>query len=167
MNTKELIQIGMFSALLMILSPIAFPIGPIPITLQSLIVGLISTLSPTKKIAFFAILLYLLFGAVGLPVFAGGKAGLSVIFGITGGYLLTFLLFPFFINREFPLFTNMFAGFMNLIFGSAFMTFILGNSTLEMFKAGIFPFIIPTIIKVIIISVIYKTYVSINKIKNN
>jgi biotin transport system substrate-specific component len=63
--------------LLALLSQVRVPIGPVPVTGQ--------TLGATVS-------LYLLRGAAGLPVFAGGEAGLAYAFGPTGGYLVGFAL---------------------------------------------------------------------------
>lgn len=67
----------------------AIPIGPVPITLQTLAVVLAGlVLGPWR--GFLATLLYLAVGFAGLPVFAGGAAGLSVLAKPSVGYLLAF-----------------------------------------------------------------------------
>ena len=69
---------------------IALPIGPIPVVLQNLFVMLTGLLlGPRWGLASVAI--YLLAGALGLPVFAGGSGGVGRFLGPTGGYLLGFL----------------------------------------------------------------------------
>ncbi|WP_255168274.1 biotin transporter BioY [Natrononativus amylolyticus] len=67
------------------------PISPVPVTLQVLFVFLAGLLLGPYWGAF-SMLLYLLAGAMGAPVFAGGYAGLGVIVGETGGYLLSYPL---------------------------------------------------------------------------
>ena len=70
------------------------PVGPVPITLQVLLIAFVGLfLGP--RTAVLAVILYLLAGAVGLPIFAGGKAGLGVLFGPSGGYLVGFLFLAF------------------------------------------------------------------------
>jgi biotin transport system substrate-specific component len=67
------------------------PIGAVPITLQPLFVFLAGyLLGPASGAA--AVALYVAAGVLGLPVFAGGKAGLGVLLGPTGGYLVGFVL---------------------------------------------------------------------------
>jgi len=69
----------------------AFPIGPVPITLQVLFVLLSGgLLGPKWGPASMAI--YLLMGLAGLPVFAGGTSGIGRLLGPTGGYLAGFLV---------------------------------------------------------------------------
>ncbi len=65
---------------------IIIPIGPVPIVLSTLFV-LLSGLLLGSRWGLASIGLYLLLGAMGIPVFAGGKAGFAHFLGPTGGYL--------------------------------------------------------------------------------
>jgi biotin transport system substrate-specific component len=67
------------------------PLSPVPITMQTLFV-LLSGLILGPKAGAASSGLYLLAGIVGLPVFAGGKGGLAVLIGPTGGFLIGFPL---------------------------------------------------------------------------
>jgi biotin transport system substrate-specific component len=69
---------------------LAIPIGPVPIILQNLFIFL-SGLLLGSKWGVASVGVYLLAGALGLPVFAGGVAGIGRFAGPTGGYLLGFL----------------------------------------------------------------------------
>jgi biotin transport system substrate-specific component len=88
----RLVWVALLAALTAAGAFIAVPLGPVspvPVTLQTMFVllaGLI--LGPRGGAA--AMLLYLAAGCLGLPVFAGGKAGLAVLLGPTGGFLLGF-----------------------------------------------------------------------------
>ena len=66
---------------------IHIPIGPVPMVLSTLFV-LLSGLLLGSRWGFISMGIYLLVGAMGLPVFAGGKGGFAHFFGPTGGYLL-------------------------------------------------------------------------------
>jgi biotin transport system substrate-specific component len=66
------------------------PFSPVPITGQTLGVLMVGAALGSKR-GLGAVILYLLEGSIGLPVFAGGKAGLAVLVGPTGGYLVGFL----------------------------------------------------------------------------
>jgi biotin transport system substrate-specific component len=70
---------------------IAIPIGPVPFTLQVLFVYLAGLLLPPSY-AGLAMVLYVLLGIIGLPVFAGGTSGLASIIGPTGGYFVGFVI---------------------------------------------------------------------------
>jgi biotin transport system substrate-specific component len=78
------------SAVLAASAQVVLPAWPVPATLQSLAVLLLGALGG-PRLGAAAVALYLLEGALGLPVFAGGKAGPAALIGPTGGYLLGFL----------------------------------------------------------------------------
>lgn len=78
------------SAVLAASAQVVLPAWPVPATLQSLAVLLLGALGGARLGAA-AVGLYLLEGALGLPVFAGGNAGPAALAGPTGGYLLGFL----------------------------------------------------------------------------
>jgi len=67
---------------------VAVPFSPVPITLQTLVVIMLGFVSGRRALA--AIMLYLVLGACGLPVFAGGVGGGALV-GPTGGYLIGFI----------------------------------------------------------------------------
>jgi biotin transport system substrate-specific component len=78
------------SSLITLSSYITIPLYPVPVTAQTLVILLIG-LSYGSHLAFLTIGCYLLQGAMGMPVFAGGAAGLPTLIGPTGGYLVGFL----------------------------------------------------------------------------
>jgi biotin transport system substrate-specific component len=94
---------SLMAALIAVGALIHLPIGPVPVVLQNLFV-LLAGLLLGSRYGLASVLLYLLIGAMGLPVFAGGKGGLVHFFGPTGGYLLGFALAAFatgFISERF------------------------------------------------------------------
>lgn len=90
MKTKRICMIGIFAALMAVCAWITIP-GPVPFTLQTFAVFL-SILSLGGRDGFISILVYILLGAVGLPVFSGFRGGVGVLLASTGGYLVGFLL---------------------------------------------------------------------------
>ena len=79
------------SLLLAVSAQFKIPLYPVPVTGQTLVVLLIGmTYGP--RLGGITVAAYLFEGAVGLPVFAGGAAGVAVLMGPTAGYLLGFLL---------------------------------------------------------------------------
>ena len=73
-----------------ILAQIAVPVGPVPVTGQTLGVLAVAVALGSRR-ATLAILLYLAQGIAGMPVFAGGTAGIAVLLGPTAGYLIGFV----------------------------------------------------------------------------
>jgi biotin transport system substrate-specific component len=82
---------SLMAALTAVGAYIHIPIGPVPIALSTLFV-LLSGLLLGSRWGLVSMALYLLVGAIGIPVFAGGKGGLVHFFGPTGGYLLGYVL---------------------------------------------------------------------------
>src|SRR4030042_1378188 len=94
------------------------PIGPVPIVLTNLFVLMAGLLLGARWGAASAAL-YLLVGAIGLPVFSGGRGGLAHLFGPTGGYLFGFILSAWttgFISERFR--RSMTGSVIAVIFGS-------------------------------------------------
>ncbi len=72
---------------------VAVPLAPygIPLTLQTLAVS-VCALTLGGRLGMLSMLLYVLLGAVGLPILAEGAGGFSYVFGVTGGYLAGFII---------------------------------------------------------------------------
>ncbi len=87
----RMVLAALFAALTAASSLVAIPIGPVPITLQSLFV-LASGGVLGPKWGALSMCLYLAMGVAGLPVFAGGTTGFGKLLGPTGGYLVGFVL---------------------------------------------------------------------------
>lgn len=88
-RVREMTTAALVAALIAGTAWITVRIGPVPFTLQSMFVLLAGLLlRPGWAAASMGI--YLLLGAVGLPVFSGGQSGLGTLMGPTGGFLLAF-----------------------------------------------------------------------------
>ncbi len=85
-TTKELVLAGMFAAVLAVISQLSIPMPTgVPITIQIFGVALIGTVLGWR-LGFLATLIYLLLGAVGLPVFSNFRGGIQFLLDLTGGY---------------------------------------------------------------------------------
>lgn len=93
-----MVYAAMFGALTAIGSLVVIPLQPLPITLQTLFTGLAGILFGGYTAALSQII-YVLLGVIGLPVFAGGKAGLGTLLGPSGGYLIGFIAGAYIIGR--------------------------------------------------------------------
>jgi len=91
MSLRKKMLVSLFAALLCVSSYIVIPIGPVPVTLQVLFVLLAGAVLGDEMGAL-SVVIWILLGTFGLPVFAGGKAGPMVLLGPTGGYLLGFVI---------------------------------------------------------------------------
>jgi biotin transport system substrate-specific component len=95
--TRNLVLAALFAALLAISGQLAIPIGPVPITLQTLIVMLAGAVLGSRWGAT-SVFIWILLAAIGAPVLTGGKGGVGALFGPTGGYIFGFLLAAFIIG---------------------------------------------------------------------
>ena len=86
--TKMALMVAMNCVSAYIIIPLPFSLSPI--ALQTLIVNLTGYVLNAKQ-AFMTMLVYLLVGLAGVPVFTGGSAGPGKLFGPTGGYIIGFL----------------------------------------------------------------------------
>lgn len=95
LTVQNMVLIAMFTAILAILSQISFQLpGGIPITLQTFAVALLAIVLGSKLGAF-SVLIYLLIGAVGFPVFSNFNSGLGYLVGPTSGYLIGFIFMAY------------------------------------------------------------------------
>jgi biotin transport system substrate-specific component len=94
---RGMVYASLFGALTAAGAYIIIPLPPVPITLQTLFMGLAAILLGSRLGALSQVV-YLILGIIGMPVFAGGKAGLGVLLGPTGGYLTGFVIAAFVIG---------------------------------------------------------------------
>ena len=81
---------GVMAAVLCVLAPFSLPVGPIPISFTTLLLYL-ALYGLGWKLGTVSCLVYVLLGAVGMPVFAGYQGGFAVLAGPTGGYIAGYL----------------------------------------------------------------------------
>lgn len=93
MKTQDLVKCALFTAIICVSAYICIPLPftPIPVTLQTAAVMLCAVILGGKKGAA-ATAIYVILGAIGLPVFSGGRGGIGVLAGATGGYIWGFII---------------------------------------------------------------------------
>lgn len=152
-RVRELAAAAMVTGLLCAAAYVQIPTQPVPVTLQVLFVVLAALLlSPAA--AGSATGAYLLLGAAGVPVFAGGQGGLGVVAGPTGGYLAGFAVAAVFGSalrgglarmRAGEAFSDLVAAFAAValiyVIGTVRLAQVAGLSPLEAFVAGVAPFL--------------------------
>lgn len=90
LTTYQMAVTALMAAVMCVLGPLSVPIGPVPISLTNLVICFTAWLLGPYFGAF-SVSVYLLLGAVGLPVFSGYAGGLAKLAGPTGGYLVGYL----------------------------------------------------------------------------
>ena len=159
------------SILLPISAKIKIPFYPVPMTMQTFVVLLMS-ITLGWKISVSIISLYLFEGVIGLPVFAGTpEKGIGLIYftGSTMGYLIGFL-FASFIAGYLNFKTNIFFIFTKLIL-SVSIIYILGILWLgnligwdkPLFELGVAPFLLAELFKISLLTVLAKKLIKFRK----
>ena len=160
---------GVFVVLMVLGAYIRIPLffTPVPITLQTFFV-LLSGAMLGRRWGSLSQAAYLFLGACGLPVFQGYGAGLSHIFGPTGGYLAGFVfasyLVGYFLRGDksagmFKALASMAGGLILIYaFGITWLKFILGIDLSAAFILGLYPFLPGAVVKLIAASSIYMSF---------
>ena len=168
MKTREIAYIGLCTALIAVCSWISIPLT-VPITLQTFAIFLTVALLGLKN-GIITVLVYILLGAIGLPVFSGFKSGAAVLLGTTGGYIIGFLfsaivvglILKFFGKSTLVMFISMIIGLIVCyIFGTIWFMIVYMKNTgdiglVSVLSWCVIPFIIPDIIKIILAIILYK-----------
>ena len=151
MKTRNLTILGLFTAIICILGPLAIvlPFSPVPFSLGTLGVILASLILGPKE-GLICTVVYLLSGFFGLPVFTGFTGGAGKILGPTGGYLLGYLLLSIIGGKLAVLWHKkpllqaiaLFIGMLTCyLVGTAWLTIQSGLSLSTALWAGVIPYI--------------------------
>jgi biotin transport system substrate-specific component len=153
---KRMVYAALMAALTAAGAYIAIPIGPVPIVLQNLFIMLAGLLLGGRW-GLISVAVYLLAGAVGLPVFAGGTGGVGKFVGPTGGYLLGFAAAAYLIGlisesgrgRVAIDVLAMVAGTLIIYaFGVSWLKVVTGMSFSKAVTVGMLPFLIGDVLKI-------------------
>lgn len=163
-----MVQIALFAAIMAVCSWIQIPMT-VPFTLQTFaIFCALGTLG--GKSGTISVLVYIVLGAVGVPVFAGFSGGMGVLMGTTGGYIIGFLFtallywaITHFFGEKLPV--MIIAMVLGLLvcyaFGTAWFMIVYANANgvvglITALGWCVFPFIIPDLVKIALAILIAK-----------
>ena len=161
---RMMVYASLFAALTAVGAFLAIPIGPVPIVLQNMFVFLAGLLLGGRW-GLASVGVYLLAGACGLPVFAGGLGGISRFIGPTGGYLIGYLPAVFLIGtmsqkvnpRIISDVLAMICGTLVLYAcGISWLKIVTGMSPAKALALGMYPFLIGDALKIAAAAVIGK-----------
>lgn len=155
LSPETIAKAGAGVALMTIGAWITVSFGPVPFTLQTMATSFIICALDSKA-STLALCVYLILGALGLPVFSGMRGGVGVLFGPTGGYLLAFVLITFVcsflrkvmgpsVKRDIIFSALMLA--IAYVFGSLWLAVVGSMDLAAAFAAGCLPFVIPDCVK--------------------
>ena len=152
--TKDLVLTALFAALTAVLAQIQLPIGPVPFNLAvfgAFLAGML--LAPAWAAASMGV--YMLLGAVGIPVFAGFMGGPAVLLGETGGYVIGYIFIALATalavkrSGKLPVIgAAMLAGLLVCYgFGTAWFMAVTGADLVSALGWCVLPFIVPDVCK--------------------
>lgn len=152
---------ALMAALMCALCPLSVPIGPVPVSMSILVI-LITVYVLGTKGALISYSVYLLLGAMGMPVFSGFQGGLAKLAGPTGGYLIGFLpmilISGIFLKRHedkwvMPVIGMVIGIAVDYLFGTAWFVVMMQCEVWYALTVCVFPFIAVDLGKILVASV--------------
>ena len=89
-SVRDMVFAALFAAVLCAVAPFSISIGPVPLSFATLVIYLAAGVLDIKT-SLLSVLLYILMGAIGLPVFSGFGGGFNKIIGVTGGFIVGYI----------------------------------------------------------------------------
>jgi len=179
MNSSSQLRMMVFASLLAALMTagayISIPVGPVPIVLQNMFVFLAGLLLGSRW-GLASVGVYLLAGACGLPVFAGGMGGIGRIVGPTGGYLLGYLPAVFMVGYisekgaariSFDIIAMICGTFVLYTFGVTWLKILTGMTWSKTLAVGMLLFLIGDGLKIVAAAAIARAIRPILRIESN
>lgn len=156
----RLTLIGVMTAMLCVLGPLSIPIpfSPIPLSLTNFAVLLTVSVLDWKW-GTVSCAVYLLLGAVGVPVFSGFAGGVAKLLGPTGGYLIGFLFLAViggifmerFEGKRWLVALGMALGMLvDSLFGTVWLAYLMKLDFAQAFMMGVAPYIVGDLVKLVI-----------------
>ena len=162
LSTFDITSTAIFAALLCVLAPLSLPIGPIPISLATLIIYLAATIL-APKLSTMSVVVYILLGLVGLPVFSGYAGGVGKLVGPTGGYIIGYIPMAFiagyitfkFIDKKYMAVAGMVAGTAVLyLIGTIWFVIQMKCEVGYALSVCVVPFLLGDAIKIVVATVL-------------
>ncbi len=152
-KSKSLAGIGLCSGILCAVSPIAIPMGDLSLSLATLAVLVSSGVLGAWK-GILSVMVYLVIGGVGLPVFSGFTGGFGRLLGPTGGFLFGYLLLSFVAGLGKGRVIHMTIGTVLLyICGTVWYSVYTDVPVLAAAGVCVLPYIIPDVLKIAVAAV--------------
>ena len=156
-RTKQMVLIALMTAVTCVLGPLSIPLpfSPVPIFLAIFVLGM--------KSGTISFIIYLLLGAIGVPVFSSFRGGLQVLAGPTGGYLIGFIFLALimgfalehFDRKLVPTIIGMIIGMaVCYAFGTVWLAKLLSLSFKEGLMMGVIPYLPGDAAKIIIAAIV-------------
>lgn len=163
-GTKQMVLIALMTAVTCVLGPLSIPLpfSPVPISLTNFAIFLAIFVLGMKS-GTISFIIYLLLGAVGVPVFSSFRGGFQVLAGPTGGYLIGFIFLALimgfaldhFDRKLVPTIIGMIIGMaVCYAFGTVWLAKLLSLSFKEGLMMGVIPYLAGDAAKIIIAAIV-------------
>lgn len=163
-RTKQMVLIALMTAVTCVLGPLSIPLpfSPVPISLTNFAIFLAIFVLGMKN-GTISFIIYLLLGAVGVPVFSSFRGGLQILAGPTGGYLIGFIFLALimgfaldhFDRKLVPTIIGMIIGMaVCYTFGTVWLAKLLSLSFKEGLMMGVIPYLAGDSAKIIIAAIV-------------
>ena len=163
-RTKQMVLIALMTAVTCVLGPLSIPLpfSPVPISLTNFAIFLAIFVLGMKS-GTISFIIYLLLGAVGVPVFSSFRGGFQVLAGPTGGYLIGFIFLALimgfaldhFDRKLVPTIIGMIIGRAGCYaFGTVWLAKLLSLSFKEGLMMGVIPYLPGDAAKIIIAAIV-------------
>ena len=163
-RTKQMVLIALMTAVTCVLGPLSIPLpfSPVPISLTNFAIFLAIFVLGMKN-GTISFIIYLLLGAIGVPVFSSFRGGLQVLAGPTGGYLIGFIFLALimgfaldhFDRKLLPTIIGMIIGMVVCYaFGTVWLAKLLSLSFKEGLMMGVIPYLPGDAAKIIIAAIV-------------
>lgn len=163
-RTKQMVLIALMTAVTCVLGPLSIPLpfSPVPISLTNFAIFLAIFVLGMKS-GTISFIIYLLLGAIGVPVFSSFRGGLQVLAGPTGGYLIGFIFLALimgfalehFDRKLVPTIIGMIIGMaVCYAFGTVWLAKLLSLSFKEGLMMGVIPYLPGDTAKIIIAAIV-------------
>jgi len=161
-STRDMVFTALFAAVLCAVAPLSITIGPIPLSFATLVIYLAAGALGWKH-GVLAVVIYVLMGAFGLPVFSNFEGGFHKIAGFTGGFIIGYIpcalitgaFVEVFRKKIWSYVLGMVIGTTILYTcGTAWFMHVTGNSLAVSLAACVTPFLIGDTMKIIIACIV-------------
>lgn len=161
-SIQDICMIAIMAAITAVMAQISIPMPlGVPMTMQTFAVTLAAVLLGSKR-GGMAMLVYVLLGAIGVPVFAGFNGGIQNLVGPTGGFIISFPIMAYIIglgvemHKKKGMFTLMLilGTISNYVIGVIMFVVVMDSSVMTALSACVIPFIPTAIIKAVVASVL-------------
>ena len=163
-RTKQMVLIALMTAVTCVLGPLSIPLpfSPVPISLTNFAIFLAIFVLGMKS-GTISFIIYLLLGAIGVPVFSSFRGGFQVLAGPTGGYLIGFIFLALimgfalehFDRKLVPTIIGMIIGMaVCYAFGTVWLAKLLSLSFKEGLMMGVIPYLPGDAAKIIIAAIV-------------